>query len=57
MHFAVVEGQPHFELLVTKSREVSELSSNELERNGLLESCLLLAEVTAIIMAAVSCRK
>ena len=57
MHFAVVEGQPHFELLATKSREVSELSSNELERNGLLESCLLLAEVTAIIMAAFSCRK
>lgn len=57
MHFAVVEGQPHFELLVTKSREVSELGSNELGRSGLLESCLLLVEVTAIVMAAVSCRR
>ena len=57
MLIAIVEGQPHFELLVTKSREVSELGSNELERNGLLESCLLLAEVTAVIMATVSCQR
>lgn len=56
MHFAAVEEQPHFELLETKSRGVSELGSNELERNGLLESCLLLAEVTAIIMTAFSCQ-